>query len=218
MVKILVAVACAALSVALFLGSLLLTQYVDMDKTAMATICSAAALSLSAIAVPVVAFLLNRRSMQEPWLVTFRELHKEFWNDGEMARVRSWLCCDEAYHNELQPVLMKRLSGQVSAVEYATLEALDRFCALMLRVVHMQTATMSSQQKHIFKMLNYSWWLHRVRHRIEVSQYIKITAEPLYDHVLGVSQDRFWPSRPTFGADRVAPLPAQGFPLDLKEG
>ncbi len=165
-----------------FLGVLVLGNDIGLQQSAVATICSATALAISAI-IAFLAFQLNRQNSQEPWVVTFRELHKEFWNDEDYAKVRAWLCCDEAYKKELEPVLAKRLSGQVSIEEYLVIEKLDKFFALMLRVVYMHSEGMNLEQQTLFKSLNYYWWLHKVKTRIEIKDYAELTTENLYPFI-----------------------------------
>ena len=165
-----------------FLLALLFGKKNGLDQSAVAAICSAATIALSAL-IALMALQHNRKNTQEPWMVTFRELHKEFWDDDDMTKVRTWICCDEAYRLTLLPVLNRRLSGQVSRDEYLILDTLDKFLALMLRVVIIQSSKMSNEQKKIFKGLNYYWWLHQARNRTEIYKYIEITTETLYPFV-----------------------------------
>jgi hypothetical protein len=171
-------------------------NYFSYQEAAVATICTATALTISAV-VAFFAFWHNRKNSQEPWSVIFRELHKEFWNDKDMARVRCWLCCDEAYERELLPILTKRLTdNQVSTEHYERLETLDRFCALMLRLGNIKESSikksnMSLLQRNSFKNLNYDWWLNRVsNHRPEIFNYIKETLpDNLYPYVLKATKN-----------------------------
>ena len=151
-------------------------------------------LSISQLVIPITSIVVSgligffalrhsRRTSQEPWIVTFRELHREFWNDQEIARVRAWLCCDEAYEREVRPVLQKRAVGQVSADEYKLLEVLDRFCALMVRAVFMQTSLATARQKEMFKRMGYRWWLKKLMERPDIATYVERNWENLHPQI-----------------------------------
>jgi hypothetical protein len=100
-----------------------------------------------------------------------------------MARVRAWLCCDEAYERELRPVLQKRAEGQVSVDEYRLLEVLDRFCALMVRAVFMQTSIVTVEQREMFKRMGYRWWLKKLMERTDISTYVERNWENLHPQI-----------------------------------
>lgn len=171
----------AAGALGLFISALLIGKTFGLDQSAVATVCSATALAISAL-IAFLALQHNRKNTQEPWRVTYRELHREFWNDPDIAKVRSWICCDEAYRTELLPVLSKRLSGQVSVEEYKILEILDKFLALMLRAVHphARSAMLPKEEQIAFKGLNYYWWLHQARNRGEIYKYTEVTLDNLF--------------------------------------
>lgn len=81
------------------LGVLILTlaaSRVGIEQSAIATSCSAAALATSAC-VGFMVYKLNHRGFQEPWLVTYREEHKDFWKNNDMSKVRCWIACDGSY-------------------------------------------------------------------------------------------------------------------------
>lgn len=156
-----------------------------LEQVAITAVCNAP-IAAASVVVAFFALQLNARNTQEPWLVAFRELHKDFWSDADMARTRTWLCCTDAYERELRPVLVKKLSSvpdSVLASDYSLLEVLDKFCALMVRVVYIQESVMSTKQEMIFKRLGYHWWIHQACRRPEVSAYIQKNWENLSDYI-----------------------------------
>jgi hypothetical protein len=155
-----------------FLAFVLVGQKLGLAESTLATLCSSAAIFTGAV-VAYRAFRLNRKTAQEPWSVVFRELHKEFWNDAEMARVRAWLCSTEAYENELLPILARRKNGPVDTSSHKVLEALDKYCALMVRVSNIPTDLMSTEQLRAYKSLGYDWWLYKITSHEEVANYVR---------------------------------------------
>ncbi len=155
-----------------FLAFVYIGRNLGVQEATLATICSAAALFTGAL-VAFRAFQLNRRTVQEPWSVVFRELHKEFWNDPDLAKVRAWLCSNEAYESELLPVLEERKAKTAGTEAHTKLEALDKYCALLVRVHHLPTSLMTEDQLVAYKALGYDWWMYKTTLRREISEYIK---------------------------------------------
>lgn len=153
-----------------FLLVVIVGKRLGLQEATLATICSAAALATSA---GVASFALHhsRRNSQEPWTITFRTLHQEFWNDPEMAKVRAWICNDEAY-SRVRPAFEKRLVGQVSYEDYAYLETFDRFCALMQRVITANFQPMSKAQHSTWSKLGYCYWLFQLKGRTALRAYV----------------------------------------------
>ena len=131
-----------------FLGSLL-----GMSTTVLIVAASATAIALSTVI-----------SFKEPWVKTYRELHKEFWFEQNYAKVRRWLAQNKSYENELLPIIQKRLNDKdsVSIDEYNTIEIFDSFCALMLRVVYGDTKVLATDQENLLDKYGYSFWLSRI--------------------------------------------------------
>lgn len=168
-----------------FLAFLLVGRQLGLAEAPLAAICGAAAVFTGAL-VAFRAFQLNRKIVQEPWSVIFRELHKEFWNDPELSRVRMWLCSDEAYETDLAPVLVRRRNQTVDKDSYSKLEALDKYCALMVRVTNLQILQMTKEQRVAYKALGYDWWLYKTTQRSEVREYIRLhwkNLDPLVPNV-----------------------------------
>ena len=169
-----------ALSVLLFISGILLLyagliavgKEAGLSDVIIASVCSATAIASSAF-IAFLALRFNRRNSQEPWLITFRELHKEFWNDKKLEQVRVWLCSDEAYNAELLPVLNCREEGTVTAAQYPILETLDQFCALMLRVGYAPASATPKDQAFAYQKLGYDWWMYKAFLRTEIYTYIQ---------------------------------------------
>lgn len=156
----------------LFSGLIVAGKEAGLNEIIIASVCSATAIASSAF-IALLALRFNRKNSQEPWVITFRELHKEFWNDKKLEQVRMWLCCDEAYQADLVPVLNCRKAGTITAVQYPTLETLDQFCALMLRVGYAPASATSEDQALAHERLGYDWWMYKAFLRTEVYEYIQ---------------------------------------------
>lgn len=113
---------------------------IEPNESNLVAICSAA-VALASAGVAHRAFASNASIGQEPWMVIFRELQKEFWN------------------KELLPVLVARKAEPVGEDQYSILETLDKYCALMLRLRHLPTSQMTMEKKCAFELLGYDWWL-----------------------------------------------------------
>lgn len=118
-------------------------------------------------------FELNSKAHQDPWFITFRDLHKEFWGEENLECVRVWICSDQEYEKTLLPVLIERKLGTVDAEKYEILEKLDKYCALMIRVCLIQEAEISDAQREIFMSLGYEAWIKKTLKRTEIYSYIK---------------------------------------------
>lgn len=148
-------------------------EYFGRDMMPLAMVFSPAAFLVTA----VIAFLtwrLNRLSSEEPWAASYRDIHKEFWGDKDVARVRKWLCCDEAYQTELLPILEKRLAGQVTSEEYDILEVVDRYLSIMGRIVYVDVKIKQSKintQGEAWKRLGFMFWLSQIKKRPQLKAY-----------------------------------------------
>lgn len=118
-------------------------------------------------------FELSSKAHQDPWFVSFRDLHKEFWDDDKLKCVRIWICSDQEYMNVLLPVLEARKNGTVDANQYEHLESIDRYCALMIRVCLLRDANMTEEQIKTFQTLGYDAWLQKTKERVEIYRYIE---------------------------------------------
>lgn len=52
--------------------------------------------------------VLAQQQRDDSWKLALREIHKAFWDDDGMQQVRMWIDCDQAYLEDLKPVLAKR--------------------------------------------------------------------------------------------------------------
>lgn len=186
--KTLVVSACAG-AVILAITAVIFGSRAGVDPAALGILVSAVAASTSIVFASFNA-VHQSRTFQEPWLVTFREFQREFWNDPVIAQVRSWICCDEAYRTQLRDILAKRLKGQVTTEEYEVLEKLDRFFALMLRIVYVQVRPVSDEQAKLITGLGYDWWLRSALERFEVSEYARKKWEGVYKWVSNRDKSR----------------------------
>ena len=147
-------------------------QPLKLEESTLATICSSTAILMGALTA-FRAFQLNRRTTEESWFKILRDIHKEFWDDKDIALVRTWLCSDEIY-KELEVILNERKNKTIDKKDdYEKLEALDKYCALMIRVKSLSTAEMTKEQRDIFETLNYDLWLYKAKLRTEIYEYIK---------------------------------------------
>lgn len=141
----------------------------------MASACPAAAILVTAIA----AFLTltqHRRNSEEAYIVIFRELHKEFWNDNEVKKARQLICCDDAYNNELLPVLKRTLNSEKeNAEDYPKLESLDRFCAILLRIGYAADVYKTPKQQGAWRDLGFYYWFDKISmdNRIHIIEYLQ---------------------------------------------
>lgn len=84
---------------------------------------------------------------------------------------------------ELLPVLRARLDGEIEAEQYAKLDTVDRFCAVLLRLVNVGSTDMDKLQRETWESLGYHYWLYKVKQRSELSRYIENHWEHLYPAV-----------------------------------
>jgi hypothetical protein len=78
-----------------------------------------------------------RKTTDANWLDTFRKLYEEFWKSDEMARMRKYLASDDEYAN-LEAILIERVAdtrNKLNSEQNDKLELVDRFCALMIRIL-----------------------------------------------------------------------------------
>lgn len=132
----------------------------------------AAAAAVGAL-IAVALLLLERAQRTDSWLRTFRDHHELFWSDEDMATVRSWIACDQAY-GELEAVLSKRLTDprSISAEEYLSLETLDRFFNFLLRA--RLAYQRGSRSQRLWDQLYLQYWLDEIesRNRKALVQYV----------------------------------------------
>lgn len=169
----------------LFISKLIDTvKYTGIQPDQLIPICTSAAIATSAI-VALIALHNSRLNSEAPWLINLREFHRDFWNDEKIAQTRMWIRCDIAYRVELKPILDKRFisPSKISIEEYKVLETLDRFCAIMLRVVNADKQPMTRIYRESWENFGYNWWLDEMRKRDEIHIYIKLFWKPLEEKI-----------------------------------
>lgn len=160
-------------------------KIIGLDPGPIVTAGSAAALFVSAIIA-----LHMLKNVEEPWVKTSREFHHEFWNDKGLARARKWLCCNNAYKEELLPILEKRLASDdsISSKEYEKLEALDKFFSFMIRVATVDTYTFRNKKFETWEEIGFMYWFNIIENHQEVCCYISRFWEPLEEILIGLPE------------------------------
>lgn len=97
------------------------------------------------------------------WLLEFRKLHENFWStDDDYMRVREWIACDRGYE-KVRETLVKKLRNpeEISPKEYRVIDAIDRFCAILLRVRQLNdSAPKGLDSNTSLEMSSYiQWWI-----------------------------------------------------------
>ena len=96
------------------------------------------------VASVIIAFMVYRHYKRQQRDLFFREMtasYKDFWNDGEMRRVRSWIANKDAYSLVAEIFCLRRkIEGDMNTraltkEEYEMIDIFDRFCSLMVRLV-----------------------------------------------------------------------------------
>lgn len=117
--------------------------------------------NVAGVALAVLVYLFNRQQKRGSWLAVFNDLHRQFWEDDQLARMRARLACDTEY-DKLKIVIEKRLKDSVhlKADEYAFLEDLDKFFNFLLRVkvVNPQLGRCSK----LWDDLYFQYWINKI--------------------------------------------------------
>jgi hypothetical protein len=109
-------------------------------------------------------FNIGSRKYQAEWYANFRGLHRDFWKDEHMAKVRKWIANPAAYRNELLPILQRRAVSpeQVTAEEYDSLETVDRFCALLETTFAHNPEALSDDHQWMIESTFDVYWMNTV--------------------------------------------------------
>ena len=109
-------------------------------------------------------FRIGAQKHQAEWYANFRDMHCDFWQDPRMAIVRKWIANPNAYRDELVPVLERRAISPdlVSAVEYDALETVDRFCALLSRILEHNPEALSADHVWMIESTFDIYWINTV--------------------------------------------------------
>jgi hypothetical protein len=119
-------------------------------------------------------FFVQRRNAYLQWVDGFRAIYAEFWKDDVISQVRRWITSDKEYET-LKKVLDLRLCGErnnLTPQENETIEKLDRFLALIMRVESFDKGRWHADQKELWDSLFERFWIKLLFSRPEVCQYI----------------------------------------------
>jgi len=124
------------------------------------------------------ANLYSNRQLEIGWYKEFRELNKEFWEDETIKIVRAWIACDEAYE-EIETILDSRIKNKViTKDQYESLDKIDTFCALMTRIMDLDTRPRTKRQREMWQHLYFEYWLKTIdTRRPALKAYISIAWE-----------------------------------------
>jgi hypothetical protein len=130
-------------------------------------------IGLIGVLIAALLYQLNKQNRIDSWYRTLRDFHSFFWNDASCARVRSWLACDAAY-DQVRATLAKRNADTPLTVdEYAALEEIDRFAALLM--AYKGLAPDFPRHQETYYRLFEDYWLGCLteERRPELRKYIK---------------------------------------------
>lgn len=116
--------------------------------------------------------LKSKLENQNHWTEFFSTFHELYWENEASAKVRAWIANDESYFSELEPVLRARKDGTISKTQYESLETLDRFCSIFVRIVFVYVQNANSAQRRLWRMLYYDYWFSRMQDRELLSEYV----------------------------------------------
>src|ERR1700679_3825343 len=108
-----------------------------------------------------------RRTRDAAWLDRYRVLYGEFWKEERIAKIRAWISSDLEYA-KLAPILSKRLQSarnEFDATTNNTLEELDYFCSILLRIEFFDRNRMTREQKALWYETFEKYWLAKIRER-----------------------------------------------------
>lgn len=136
---------------------------------------SGVSLFFVAIAAWVTFFYVQRRTLYGQWVESFRQIYAEFWKDPEISKVRRWITSDDEY-TVLRDVLRERLKNEantLSAQENEVIESLDKFLALILRVISFNKGKMNRDQRELWSALYENFWVRKIYSRPEIKEYVQ---------------------------------------------
>lgn len=145
-----------------------------------AQLVTAFGIVLTASAGWVTYFFYHRKTLNENWGTVFRALYAEYWNSDDMAKMRKCIASEEEYA-QLEVILRKRLSSVtnlMSSDENDVLEKVDKFCALMIRIISFGERDMDRQQRDLYDPL-FTYWTDAVIKRDALMKYIALYWESL---------------------------------------
>jgi hypothetical protein len=105
---------------------------------------------------------LAHRQRTDSWLENLNRLHREFWEDSDLAEVREWLASDALYAELRGSIEMRYLNpGEMSRADYRRIELLDKFFNILIRVRVVDSQL--EAERDLWSELSFSFWLEAVR-------------------------------------------------------
>lgn len=140
-------------------------------------------LSLFGAAISWSVYQLSIAQREDAWLRTLWDFQRAFWQDERMETVRRWIACDQAYTEEIRPILLKRLGNlpiptatatNLTPDEYKKLETLDRFAAVLTAYTQISPPTSIRHNNIKYRVFD-DYWLKRAteQNRPEMNTYFK---------------------------------------------
>ncbi len=139
-----------------------------------------AVLSIIGVSLSALLYLHHREQRRDAWLRDFRELHKWFWEDEDMAEVRAWLANETSYQT-VAPVLTARRDiderrvapTEISSEQYMVLEKLDKFCNILTSVQVLDPSF--KRHQGLWRRLFVEYWIEEIfsPDRAEIRWYVE---------------------------------------------
>lgn len=170
---------------------------------------SGLSLAFGACAAWATVFVVNRRTLYMTWLDGFRTLYAEFWQNENMARVRTWICSDIEY-GKLKDILTERLKttdNLLDAEANEMLEYVDQFCALLVRIEFFDKTMMTTDQRDLWHKTYGDFWINKNQRTDRVAAiYRKILARSYPKNLLTKEEARYRPAAEPVSAASVAQI------------
>ena len=160
-------------------------------KVQIISLIISAVTSIAGVVIATMLYKLSKQQQRESWIRTFIESHEAFWNDDDMAKVRSRLVCEQGYQI-VKPILQKRKAifdnklppEALSELEYIELEKLDKLLNLLLRINAVNSLVkLNPKEARMWNKLFFTRWFMRLfdsDRRTELRWYVE-TFFPEFD-------------------------------------
>jgi hypothetical protein len=128
-----------------------------------------------AFAAWITLFVINRRALQMSWLDGFQKLYADFWDDEEIAIVRSWIASDIIYKG-IESILIERLktdNNLLDSKSYSAIDKIDKFCSLLVRMNFFNETGMTSAQRNLWQATYGAFWINKIAEREALALYIR---------------------------------------------
>lgn len=130
---------------------------------------------ITALLAVITYFFIHQRTTETSWVESFRVLYGEFWKDDEITQVRRWITNSLEYEilEETLKIRMKNDDGNyLSEEDNNTLENLDRFCSVMMRIKYFGQMKMTKRQRELYRETYESFWRKKINERVLLRDYI----------------------------------------------